>query len=507
MKNKNKFKLTTVLAEAFLFIGAVSFFASLWYINKVGDVGVEAILITLTAGKSDVDISVILAYVLNGFCPAVLFFVLANLFVYIKLKRKIVLYIGKRFKFQIFPFTKRMAKIISVLIGFSLIFVAAVNIGLPEYILKANSRTLIFENEYISPDQAKITFPEEKRNLIYIFLESVETTYFSKEHGGAMEAEQIPELYNLALENVNFSHNDGIGGFCDVFGSTYTVAAMVSHTSGMPYKVPLGTDSNEYSESLNEFMPGLYTMGDLLKDNGYYQALMVGSASEYAGRDKYFSQHGTDVIYDYKTAMKDGIIPDGYRVWWGMEDKYLFEYAKKELTEISKRDEPFAFTMLTVDTHFPEGYICSECGNEYDEQFDNVLKCSSHQVNEFINWIKEQDFYENTAIVIAGDHRTMGGDYIHAKNVTPESRRIYNCFINSAIEPVNTKNRVFVSCDMFPSTLAAMGCEIEGERLGMGTNLFSEEPTLSEKMGFDVINDEFSKSSVYYTKRFVLNLS
>ena len=31
------------------------------------------------------------------------------------------------------------------------------------------------------------------------------------------------------------------------------------------------------------------------------------------------------------------------------EDKYLFEYAREELTEIAQKDQPFAFTMLTVD--------------------------------------------------------------------------------------------------------------------------------------------------------------
>ena len=42
------------------------------------------------------------------------------------------------------------------------------------------------------------TFPEEKRNLIYIYLESMETTYFNKDEGGALEVNIIPELYELA---------------------------------------------------------------------------------------------------------------------------------------------------------------------------------------------------------------------------------------------------------------------------------------------------------------------
>lgn len=48
--------------------------------------------------------------------------------------------------------------------------------------------------------------------------------------------------------------------------------------------------------------------------------------------------------------------------------------------------------MLTVDTHFTDGYVCELCQNQYDEQYSNVIACSSRQVSEFLDWIKQQDF-------------------------------------------------------------------------------------------------------------------
>jgi phosphoglycerol transferase len=57
--------------------------------------------------------------------------------------------------------------------------------------------------------------------------------------------------------------------------------------------------------------------------------------------------------------------------------------------------------------------------------------------------------------------------------------------------------------DMFPTTLAAMGCSIEGERLGLGTNLFSDLPTLSEEMGVETLNRELSKRSDYYNNELI----
>ena len=61
------------------------------------------------------------------------------------------------------------------------------------------------EREYIEPEKVSIEFNEEKRNLIYIFLESMESTYYSVEDGGLSEQDIIPEISKLAKENINFS--------------------------------------------------------------------------------------------------------------------------------------------------------------------------------------------------------------------------------------------------------------------------------------------------------------
>ena len=140
---------------------------------------------------------------------------------------------------------------------------------------------------------------------------------------------------------------------------------------------------------------------------------MVGSDADFGGREPYFLQHGMDQVLDIFTARKDGIIPSDYFVWWGMEDLHLFEYAKQELTEISRQDQPFAFTMLTVDTHHVGGYRCKLCTDSTSgENYDSAISCSSRQVVEFVEWIQAQPFYENTTIIIVGDHESMDNGYM-----------------------------------------------------------------------------------------------
>ena len=131
-----------------------------------------------------------------------------------------------------------------------------------------------------------------------------------------------------------------------------------------------------------------------------------------------------------------------------------------------------------------------------------MARCSSRMVYEFIRWIQAQPFYENTTIVISGDHLTMDPDFM--KEVDENYvRTVYNCIINAPLEPVQEKNREFGTFDLFPTTLAALGVRIEGDRLGLGTNLFSDKQTLCEMYGFEVRDWELQKRSEFYNKRFL----
>lgn len=80
-------------------------------------------------------------------------------------------------------------------------------------------------------------------------------------------------------------------------------------------------------------------------------------------------------------------------------------------------------------------------------------------------------------------------------------RHVYNCFINAPVKTANTQNRSFCAFDILPTTLAAIGCTIEGDRLGLGTNLFSQTPTLIEETDGEIIG-QIAKNSQYYTSQF-----
>ena len=374
-----------------------------------------------------------------------------------------------------------------------------VKLNLVDFVSAATTESQFIADHYVDPNYAELTFPEQKRNLIYIFLESMENTFGDTTAGGPVYDNFIPELTQLAEEHVNFSNDDGVGGALSFAGTTWTAAAMVTQTSGLHVQVPLDA---EYFGGENGYMPGVVSLGEILQREGYNQTLMVGSDAEFGGRDAYFTEHGNYNIVDMKTLKQRGWLPMDYQVWWGFEDTKLFRMAKLELSALASLGEPFNFTLLTCDTHFPNGYYCTECGDEYPEQYPNVMRCSARHVMEFIEWCKQQPFYENTTIILSGDHMTMDPDFMEGVDEN-YVRTIYNCIINPAVEPVQEKNREFGTFDMFPTTLAALGVQIEGDRLGLGTNLFSEKKTLCELYGFDTLNWELQKRSEFYEERFL----
>lgn len=349
------------------------------------------------------------------------------------------------------------------------------------------------DDNYVDPADVALTFPEQKRNLIYIFLESMEMTYADKENGGAFDKNVIPELTELAQENEDFSGEDKeLNGGYAMTGATWTMGAMFAHTSGIPLSISI--DGNDM-DTQEHFFAGAVTLGDILESAGYCQNLMIGSDATFGGRRLYFTEHGNYNIYDYNYASENGLIPPDYRVWWGYEDEKLFSFAKDKLTELSQQSTPFNFTMLTVDTHFEDGYPCELCTDEFgDNQYANVMACSSRQVKELVDWIQQQDFYENTTIVIAGDHPTMDKDF--CEDVDDDyTRKVYTTYINPAAELETTEKRNYTTFDNFPTTLAALGVKIDGNRLGLGTNLFSSTQTLTERFGIDKMESELKKKS------------
>lgn len=372
------------------------------------------------------------------------------------------------------------------------------NFRLDRYLSSYFEQTEIYKKEYIDPANIEFRFPEQKRNLILIFLESMESTFFRTIDGGDFNEDLIPELRDLALNHIHFSDSHQLGGAIQLNGTGWTIAGIVSQTLGIPLNIPI---FDQPYKKPNHFLPNVIGLTDILSQAGYQQRFLIGSDKEFANRDIFFETHGNVMIKDLNYYKSINKLPKDYFVWWGFEDEKLYQFAKEELLELSSKSEPFNLILLTVDTHFFDGYLSSSCQKKFDAQYKNVLACASKQVAGFVKWIQKQHFYKNTTIVIVGDHLYMDGSFVSAE----ANRRIFNVFINPASKPVKNTHRKFSSFDIFPSILDSIGVEYNAPGLGLGRSLFKDTVTLLEKYNVEYINQEIIKRSKEYNKFILFN--
>lgn len=368
-----------------------------------------------------------------------------------------------------------------------------------------------YRDYYRDPAAVAVAFPEKRKNLIYIFLESMESSFQERETGGLFEENLIPNLTSLARTHLNFSHTDGVGGGRQAAGTGWTTAAVVSKFSGIPYTMRFNL-----AENFPAFLPNVVTLNDILDKAGYRQRVIFGADKKFARIGLFWENHSVSEVHDYYYYRDNGLIPRDYWVFWGFEDRILYRLADKELDELTASPEPFALFLLTIDTHFPNGYRCPLCPKDYggDDSILNAVRCADRQIGDFVARLTADERFRDTVIVITGDHLFMSSSHRDlfdrpagdgtrlSKTERGKRRRWISLIINSAKKPQPgaEKNRDYSSFDFFPTVLESLGAEIDGHALGFGRSLYTGEPTLYEMFEAQTVDREIMKRTVRYDR-------
>ena len=474
-----------ILSITIFFIGYMLMSSSKWAIRKFGEMSYEQIVFHLNM-PLDTEIKMIYSYLQNTIMIASILVVA-------------LYFVSKRIKVRKF-FT------LSILFFMCSVSYSWRVLNIDRIIKEYNTHTTMgdfYEKHYVASNSVNIKAPENRKNLIMIFAESMENTYANEAYFGD---NLIPELSELAQNNISFSHTNSLGGFKVFNGAKYTQASMIAQLCAVPLRLPI--KANKFHPK-NGFLPGVECLSDILAKDGYNQSFMIGMTRAFSGTDKYLETHGKSKILDWdyyskRDNLSEKADKEHKRI---IRDEKLIEYAKEEILNLYNKNEPFAFTIMTLDTHFGDEHFDEKnCKVKYhdkdvddDVYFKNVISCSSSKISKFIEWIQAQPFYDNTQIVIVGDHLVMG----EAINFAPDmDRTIYNVYINSSIKDnINTTNRLFTALDTLPTMLEGLGYTIEGSKLGLGVSLFSDKPTLLEQgISLDKLNTELDKQSAVYNK-------
>ena len=206
-------------------------------------------------------------------------------------------------------------------------------------------------------------------------------------------------------------------------------------------------------------------------------------------------------IYEKTYYMEQGASLD----WrWGIKDFDLYHKAKDIISETASQDDPFLIVLQTIDTHntakafghYPEPY-----GDDRD-----AFVAADHMVAEFITWLTNQPFYENTTVLIVGDHLYMNNTLgtVELGDRFGQHRSIYNVFLNPVHTDSNTiAHREALMIDMGPSLLEAIGIELPQSGMALGRSVFTKDtPTLVEQYGRTQLTENLSGFSEFYNAFF-----
>ena len=293
MKNNNGSQVVNRIIGSvlslLLFLCILMIYSANYLLNSWGELSFATVLYQLLSPLKGTNQEIIIQYIQMALLPSImltgiiiiLWYFIFHVLILLQFKVRGVLF-GHNVYFCLSGLNiKKNAKKLKNAIGLAIIAVIAIvlmerakKIGLFEYLNNIANRSIIFEEEYANPDNTLIQFNEKKKNLIYIYLESMESTYADKKSGGQKETNYIPNLTQIAEENISFSDNDKNGGLLSASGTGWTMAAILGSSSGVPYKLPIGGNA---AGDYMTFLPGLICLGDILQDYGYTNYFMCGS--------------------------------------------------------------------------------------------------------------------------------------------------------------------------------------------------------------------------------------
>lgn len=317
---------------------------------------------------------------------------------------------------------------------------------------------------YVKPGTIEL---KDKKNLVVLYLESFERTYFDTEVFPGL----VTELSQLEEKSISFSD------IRQVYNTEWTIAGLVATQCGVPMYTPSqGNTMNAY----DQFVPNAVCLGDVLSENGYDLQFSGGSDLEFAGKGKFLLSHGFDVALGRKNHEANPEF-EGRFNHWGLNDDALLETAYDDFISKSKKDEPFGLFLLTLGTHHPRGHLPPSCGTRiYSDGANpmlNAVSCADSMMAEFIQKVQDSPYAKDTLIVIVSDHIAMKNTA--APLLAKGERRNLFMIIDPADKTRKVIDRPASPLDVTPTILAMLGAE--NSAIGFGRDLFGPEKTLTEE--------------------------
>lgn len=337
-------------------------------------------------------------------------------------------------------------------------------VGVPKY-AAAQLDQRSFADYYVTPAAGRL--PERPKNLITVYLESMENTF-----GDA-------GLFGRNLLSVLDEATDGWGRYETLRQypeGGWTMAGIVGTQCAIPLKSQLlveGINPNNFGEQMPHYLPGATCLGDVLAEAGYSNTYVGGANTRFAGKDTFLIDHGYTSIRGREEWEPDED-PAEISVW-GISDHRMFAHAADTLDELRASDQPYHLALLSLDTHEPGG-VYPSCATDDAVPMATAITCSTQALAGFLAHAESIGALEDTVIVVMGDHlkATAEGGYYKAElDGTADRSIVLRVWSPDGVAFTRQNADQF---SMLATTLDLLGLEPPDGRAGLGVSFVGDHP-------------------------------
>ncbi len=325
------------------------------------------------------------------------------------------------------------------------------------------------QSNYATPN-AEYFGAAKGMNVIYLHLESFQNFLIDYKLNGE---EVTPYLNALAKdENTlyfdNFFHQTGQG-------KTSDAEFMLENSL---FGLPQGSAFITKAQNTYQAAP------NILKNYGYSSAVFHGNKGSFWNRNEVYKQFGYDHFFDasyYDTSSPEDMAE------YGLLDKPFYEQSKDNLASLP---QPFYSKFITVGNHFPytmnQDLVTINKAETGDPSVDNYFQTARYTdeaIKQAIDQLKEMGLYENSMIVLYGDHYGISHNHNRAmsqvmdKEITPyEGAQLQRVplFIHVPGMKGGQRHTYGGQTDLLPTLLHLLGIDSK-EYVQFGSDLLSDD--------------------------------
>jgi len=327
------------------------------------------------------------------------------------------------------------------------------------------------ENVKVSDEKSEMFGAAEGKNVIFINAESIQNFVI----GNDVNGQEITPFLNKLVEDEdtyyfdNFYEQTGQGNTAD---SEFLVENSL---------YPLSRGAVFFTHAGNEFN----ALPEILKESGYTSSVLHSNNKSFWNRDAMYQSLEIDHFHGEEAYE----VTDENSIGWGLKDKPFFEQSIKYLQAM---EQPFYSKLITLTNHFPFELDEEDKSIEPFDSNSNTLnnyfpavRYADEAMEEFFNHLKQAGLYENSVIIIMGDHIGISANhnnamsmYLDKEEITPYDQvqlQEVPLFIHIPGHGKGEVNStVSGQIDMKPTILNLLGVEAEND-IYFGNDLFAKE--------------------------------